>query len=168
MIHLIVAFILTIILLTVCRNLCRYPSWGMFSWMLLIGATSGMFLDYFLGYRQGWWSYKYQTYWTIGYFYYLIPAWAMMVTLFILFYKLLEKTISNPTIRLTIYFGLIPLQQEFMGISQGSWSYTANPALIGIGWILLLDSCVIIKEAMDWIVRSDIEIKYYKPVEVTE
>jgi hypothetical protein len=133
----------------------------MFGILLLIGAGSGMFLDYFLGYRLGWWYYIHHAYYTWDYFMFLIPAWAMMVTLFILFYKLLDYFITNPIIKFTVYFGLIPLQQEFMGISQDSWSYAASPALIGIGWILLLDSCIILKEFIDWLNMSPVEIHYY-------
>jgi hypothetical protein len=86
----------------------------------------------------------------------------MMVTLFILFYKLADHFIKNQIIKFTLYFGLIPLQQEFMGISQGSWSYTASPALIGIGWILLLDSCVILKEFIDWLNNPGYEVRVYE------
>jgi hypothetical protein len=133
--------------------------------MLFIGSISGLLMDYLFGFRLGWWIYIHHPYYRWDYFAFLIPAWAMMVSIFILFYKFLEKIIINPTLRLTIYFGIIPLQQEFMGISLNSWSYTASPALIGIGWILLLDSCVVVKEAMDWL-NSPVEIKYY-PAEVT-
>jgi len=162
MVHLIVAFILTVVLLTTCRKLCHYPSWPLFGLFLLIGAGSGLTLDYFLGYKLGWWTYLHHAYWGWDYYAYLIPAWAMMVTLFILFYKLADHFIKNQIIKFTLYFGLIPLQQEFMGISQGSWSYTASPALIGIGWILLLDSCVILKEFIDWLNNPGYEVRVYE------
>lgn len=162
MIHLIVAFALLVILFIACRRLCQYPSWSTLIALLTIGAVSGLLLDYTLGYRVGWWSYLHHDWYSSGYWAYLVPAWAMVVAIFVLFYKLLERLIWNPIIRLTIYFGVIPLQQEFMGINQGSWSYTANPALIGIGWILLLDSCVLVKHCVDWFTYSDMQVLVYQ------
>jgi hypothetical protein len=142
MIHLIVALAATTVLVFINRKYDKYPSIPVLVLMLVTGAVYGLLMDYFLGYRLGMWYYIHHAYYRIDYFLFLIPAWAMIITCFALFYNLLIRIIPNIYIRFLIYFAIIPLQQEFMGISQNSWVYMASPAIIGVGWIILLESCM--------------------------
>jgi hypothetical protein len=143
MVHLAVAFIGTIVLVILNRHYFKYPSFPTLVLMLWTGAVFGLALDYFLGYRLGMWQYTHHAYYSPGYYIFLIPAWAMVLSCFALIYNLLTRFVPNVSIRLLIYFAIIPIQQEFMGINQDSWVYVASPAIIGVGWIILLESCMV-------------------------
>jgi hypothetical protein len=129
--------------------------------MLLSGIIIGMALDYVLGYKAGLWYYVHHEWYTFDYFYYLIPAWGMVLTIFILFYSLLVNSIDNINIRLGVYFVVICGQQEFMGIWRHSWEYNAPLWLILVGWILLLEVCILIKHYLDWINEPSYTITNY-------
>jgi hypothetical protein len=144
MVHLAVATVGTIGLVILNRHYCKYPSFSILALMLLSGAVYGLSLDYFLGYRLGMWYYTHHAYYRPDYFIFLIPAWAMVITCFALIYNLLTRFVPNLNIRLLIYFAIIPIQQEFMGINQDSWDYMASPAIIGVGWIVLLETCMVL------------------------
>jgi hypothetical protein len=159
MVHLAVAFGLTTILVYLNRKYTKYPSFGVLGLMLLAGAGYGLFMDYILGYRMNMWFYTHHAYYRSDYFAYLIPAWAMVLTCFALFYNLLIRFIANIYIRLLIYFAIIPLQQEFMGIGQHSWIYNASPGIIGVGWIILLESCMILNSILSKLNRREVKIE---------
>ncbi len=166
MIHLIVAFVLVTILSLINRKLSGFPDWKQLTSMILFGVSIGLTLDYVIGYKIGLWSYTHHQYWFPDYFLFLIPAWGMVISLFILFYSLLERIVKNDILRLGIYFSIIPLQQEFMGAWQQSWSYYAPLGLMIFGWVVLLFICIQFKNFLVWLSENKVEIKYYSRQEV--
>jgi len=163
MVHLAVAFLLASVLLLVLRKIGKLPSWRKIVVYLLFGALVGILTDYVFGYLLHLWSYTHHGYWMPDYFLLLIPAWSLTLTIFILFYSILERLFRNIYIRLTIFYAIIPLEQEFMGAWRDSWAYEASLGLMISGWILLMSLCIFVKQISDWLSSKDFKIEHYSP-----
>lgn len=164
MVHLIVASVLMSILAVINWKLKQLPSWKRISVYLLFGALVGILIDYIFGYLLHLWSYTHHGYWLPDYFLFLIPAWSLTLTIFILFYSILERLVRNIYIRLVVFYAVIPLEQEFMGAWQNSWSYNSTLGLMISGWILLMSLCVFVKQITDWLSSQNFKIERYSPL----
>lgn len=139
MINLLMALAILAILVIVNRKLFNYPSWNLLALYLILGAGSGLLLDYLFGYHLGLWWYTHHEWYAPDYWLFLIPAWAMTLTIYVLAWHLISNKIKIPWLAFLVYCIIVPCEGEAINfLWRHSWGYQAPLPLLIIGWVILL------------------------------